>query len=90
MGGESILGWPHRVLLGHTRIPLRGFSRVQRSQITPTITLAAQFLLHRKNWGQEGESGSLKCFGFVPCSLLVIRGDSLFPLQCQGRSPVKH
>ena len=90
MGGESILGWPHRVLLGHTRIPLRGFPRVERrSQITPTIALAAQFV-RRKIWGQEGESGSLKCSGFVPRSLLVIRGDSLFPLQCQGRSPVKH
>ena len=48
MGGESILGWPHSVLLDHTRIPLRGFPRVERSsQITPTITLAAQ-LVHRK------------------------------------------
>ena len=90
MGGESILGWPHRVLLDHTRIPLRGFPRVERSsQITPTITLAAQ-LVHRKIWGQEGESGFLKQFGFVPCSLLVIRGDSLFPWQRWGSSPVKH
>lgn len=72
----STVGRRHRVLLCYSSIPRRGFPRAERSQISPTITSAAQ-LVHSTIQGQEGESGSLKCLSLAQCTLSVVRGDSL-------------